>query len=80
MDDTSDKINPYHKIIVNKAEGDNTILLQMEQWLILSNIVNYIQYDRHPKNFYNLDIRAVDKKHYKKINSRGERDSSVRFW
>ena len=74
MDDTSDEINPYCKIIVNKAERDNTILSQMEQWSILNNIVNYIQYDRHPKNFYNLDIRAIDQKNYKKINNKeGER-------
>ena len=33
----------------------------MEQWLILSNIVNYIQYDRHPKNFYNFNIKAMNK-------------------
>ena len=50
MDDTSGEINPYHKIIVNKAERDNTILSQMEQWLILSNVDNYIHYDKHPKN------------------------------
>ena len=23
----------------------------MEQWSILSNIVNYVKYDRHPKNY-----------------------------
>ena len=41
----------------------------MEQWSILSNVVNYIQYDRHPKNFYNLNIRAVNKeKHKRKLN------------
>ena len=38
----------------------------MKQWSILSNIVNYKQYDRHPKNFYNLNIRAVIKGHYKR--------------
>ena len=38
----------------------------MEEWSILSNIVNYIQYDRHPKNFYNLNIRAVNKEKYKR--------------
>ena len=57
IDNTYGKINPYHEIIVNKAERDNTILSQMEQWSILSNVVNYIQYHRHPKNFYNLDIK-----------------------
>ena len=59
MDDTSREINSYHEIIVNKAERDKTILSQMEQWSILSNVVNYIQYDRHPKNFYKLDIKAL---------------------
>ena len=53
MDDTRGEINPYHEIIENKAERDNTILSQMKQWSILSNIVNYIQYDKHSKNFYN---------------------------
>ena len=32
IDDINDEINPYHKIIVNKAERDNTIPSQMEQW------------------------------------------------
>ena len=50
IDDTINKINPYHNIIVNKAERDNTIISQMEQWSILSNVVNYVQYNRHPKN------------------------------
>ena len=27
----------------------------MEQWSILSNVVNYIEYNRHPKNFHNLN-------------------------
>ena len=53
IDDTNDSINLYCEIIVNKAERDNTTVLQMEQWSILSNVVNYIQYDRHPKKFYN---------------------------
>ena len=42
LDDTSGEINPYHEIIVNKAERDNTVLTQIEQWSILSNVVNYI--------------------------------------
>ena len=27
-----DEINPYHKIIINKVEKENTIIMQMEQW------------------------------------------------
>ena len=47
----------------------DTILSQMEEWSILGNIVNYIQYDRHPKNFYNLNIRAVNKEKHKRNSS-----------
>ena len=38
----------------------------MEQWLILSNVVNYVQYDKHPKNFNNLNVSAMDKEKYKR--------------
>ena len=38
----------------------------------MGNVVNYIQYDRHPKNFYTLDIRAVDQKSHKKIYNKEE--------
>ena len=51
---------------MNNADKIDTILSQMEQWSILSNVVNYIQYDRHSKNFYNLNIRAVNKEKYKR--------------
>ena len=46
------------------------VISQMEKWSILSNIVNYVQYDRHPRNFYDLDIKTVDQKSYKKIYSK----------
>ena len=39
----------------------------MEQWSILSNIVNYVQYDRHPWNFYDLDVKTIDQKSHRKI-------------
>ena len=39
----------------------------MEQWSILNNIVNYIQYDRHPKTFYDLDVKTMDQKSHRKI-------------
>ena len=44
----------------------------MEKWSILSSVVNYVQCDRHPKDFYNLDIRAVDQRNYNKINTKEE--------
>ena len=49
MNDTNGEINPYHKIITDKVEKDDIIISQMDEWLILCNIVKYIQCDRHPK-------------------------------
>ena len=64
LDDTSGDINPYRELIVNNAEKIETVLSQMGQWSILSKVVNYIQYDKHPKNFHNLNIRTVNKEKY----------------
>ena len=36
------------------------LLTQMEQWSILSNTLNYIQYDKHPKNYHSLSISVVN--------------------
>ena len=38
-------------IIINGLDRENVIASQMEQWLILSNVVNYLQYDWNPKDF-----------------------------
>ena len=39
---------------------------------MLNNMVNYVQYDRHPKNFYNLDMKAIDQKSHRKIHNKEE--------
>ena len=62
-----DEIYPYHEIITNKIDKENIITSQMEQWLILSNVVNYVQYQRHSKDFYDLDVRMTSQKRHKKI-------------
>ena len=60
IDDRSGDTNPYKELIVNNAEKIEPLLAHMEQWSILSNMLNYIQYDKHPKNFHNLDISTVN--------------------
>ena len=45
----------------------------MEQWSILSNTLDYMQYDRHPKNYHSLGISAVNK-HGKNLGTKEERD------
>ena len=49
----------------------------MEQWSVLNNVVNFIQYDRHPKNFHNLNISAVNKEKYKSNSSIEEEERHV---
>ena len=36
----------------------------MEQWSILRNVLNYIQYDKHPKNYHSLSISTANKEKY----------------
>ena len=58
IDDTNRETNPYNELMANNAER---LMTQMEQWSILSNVLNYIQYDEHPRNYHNLSINAVNK-------------------
>ena len=54
------EVNQYHEIIIYNKEKENIITLQMEQWSILSNVVNYVHCERHPRNFYDLDVKTID--------------------
>ena len=49
INDTNRETNPYEELIVNNAEKSEPLMTQMEQWSILSNVLNYIQYDKQPK-------------------------------
>ena len=77
LDDASKDINPYRELIVNNAEKIETVLSQMEQWSILSNVVNYIKYDRHLTNFHNLNISNVNKEKYKRKSNLEEEERHV---
>ena len=65
MDDTSRETNPYKELIVNNAEKIEPLMTQMEQWLILSNVLNYVQHNRLNSMNHTLDIKAVDKYQYR---------------
>ena len=47
IDDINGKINPYQELIVNNAERVDPLMTQVEQWSILSNILNYVQHNRY---------------------------------
>ena len=61
IDGTKGEGNPYKELIIYNAEKIEPLLAQMEQWSILSNTLNYIHFDRHPNNYNNLCISAVNK-------------------
>ena len=46
------EVKPCQTIVVNNIDKDNIHTSQMEHWSILNNIVNYVQYDRNPKNLH----------------------------
>ena len=55
-DDTSSDENPYRELIVNNAGKIENTLSQMEQWSILSNVINYVQYSKNPKDFHAMSV------------------------
>ena len=59
MDDNSRDGNPYRESIVNNASKVDSALTQMEQWSILSNVINYVQYSKNPKNFHFMTIKPA---------------------
>ena len=61
IDDKNGEINPHKELIVNNAEKIEPLLAQMEQCSILSNTLNYIQYDKHPNNYHTLGISEINK-------------------
>ena len=46
---------------------DNIKTSQIAHWSILSNVVNYVQYHKDPKNLCDLNIKVLDKKNHSKL-------------
>ena len=61
MDDNSGDENPYRELIVNNAGKTESMLSQMEQWSILSNVIKYVQYSKNPKNLHTMSIKPINK-------------------
>ena len=71
IDDSSRETNPYKELIVNNAEKIEPLMTQMEQWSILSKVLNYVQHSRFHSMNHTLDIKAVNKyKHKPNIDDR----------
>ena len=61
MDDTSGETNPYKEFIVNNVEKIEPLVTQMEQWSILSNVLNYVQHSRFNSMNHTLGIKAMNR-------------------
>ena len=59
MDNNSGNENPYKELIINNACKVESALTQMDQWSILSNVINYVQYSKNPKHIHSITIRLV---------------------
>ena len=72
IDDTDGETNPYQELIVNNAEKVETLMTQIEQWSILSNVLNYVQHSRFYSMKHTLDIKAVNKYKHKPSTDKRE--------
>ena len=61
MDDRIGEINPYRELIVNDVEKTELPMTQMEQWSILSNVLNYVQHSRFNSMNHSLSVKPVNR-------------------
>ena len=61
MEDGNGEINPYREFIVNNAEKIEPPLNQMEQWSILSNVLNCIQHSKFNSMNHSLSVKPVNR-------------------
>ena len=77
MDDTSGDENLYRELIVNNAAKIGTSLCQMEQWSTLSNVINYVQYNKNQKNFHTITVGPINKVRNKAKNKQNEKKRPI---
>ena len=78
LDDHCGEGNPYRELIINNAEKIEVQKTQMEQWSILSNMLNYVQHSRLNSMNYSLDIKPVNKHKTQSNDSHSSFDKEFR--
>ena len=78
MDDRNGERNSYRELIVNNAEKIEPPMTQMEQWSILSNVLNYIQHSKFNSMNHSLSVKPVNR--YKIKPDMGKEFREYRFW
>ena len=61
MDDDNGEVNPYRELVVNNAEKIEMHKTQMEQWSILSNLLNYVQHSKYNSIDHSLNVKPVNR-------------------
>ena len=61
MDDDSGELNPYRELVVNNAEKVEMPKTQMEQWSILSNLLNYVQHSTFNSMNHSLSVKPLNR-------------------
>ena len=71
--------NLYQNMIINNFEKNKVDrnISQMEQWSILSNVINYVQDNGNPRDYFILDIKALEVRSHRKMYDRLKEDRQV---
>ena len=77
MDDYNGDKNSYRELIFNNASKIESTLSPMEQWSSLSNVINYVQYSKNPKNFHAMKIKPINNRKISKGTKKRNIDKSL---
>ena len=77
MDNNSGDENAYREVIVNDGCKIESTLSQMEQQSILSNVINYMQYSKNPRDFHAMSIKLINKNKINVGRKEGEEDRFI---
>ena len=61
IDDDNGEVNPYRELMVNNREKIEMQKTQIEQWSILSNLLNYVQHSKFNIMNHSLNIKPVNR-------------------
>ena len=74
MDDEDGETNPYRELIVNNTEKIESSMTQMEQWSILSNILNYVQHSKFNSMNHSCYVKPVNRHKMKPVEGKEFRE------
>ena len=61
IDDDNGEINLYRELIVNNGGRTEPLMMQMEQWSILGNVLNYVQHSKFNSMNHTLNVKVLNR-------------------